>query len=79
MDQVIEYIFKQGLGYVLFLGAMLLWGQTAHLLLQEKDKRAQDIKDLTTVFTGTAKDLLNGNAALQKTLDGVVAILQNQK
>lgn len=79
MDALTEYIFKQGLGYALFVGSLGVSGFLLRQLLSEKDKRAQDLKEITALFVSTSKDLLNGNANLQKSVETIVTMLNNNK
>lgn len=69
-------IAQQGFGYVLFLFSLGALGWAIRGWLQEKDKRAQDIKDITTVSVSTTRDLLNANANLQKSVDAIATVLQ---
>lgn len=77
MEAVTEYLFKQGLGYVLFIGSAGVCTVLFRLLIQEKDRRAQDVKDITQVFTATAKDLLNALDTQQRSLDAQQRLLEN--
>jgi len=78
-EQVFTKIFEQGFGYVLFLGTIIVVAYLFKLLMAEKDKRASDIKELGVVFTNTAKDLLNGNANLQKSVDTLTSIINTKR
>ena len=79
MNEVFTELFKQGLGYVLFLGAVLVCGYLFKLLLAEKDKRAEDVKEISQIFTSTAKDLLNGNANLQTSINTLTSIINTKR
>lgn len=79
MDFISEYLFKQGLGYVLFLGALAVCAWLLRLLLNEKDRNAEAMERITNLFTATAKDLINGNANLQKSVDTLIAIINAKK
>lgn len=74
-----EYLYKQGLGYALFLFTLpaLFWAVKGWL--DEKEKRTQDAKDLSAKFAETAEKLLNSNSSLQKTVDAIAVILQTKK
>ena len=74
-----EYLFKQGLGYVLFLGSMLINAYLFRLLIREKDKRSEDIREMGQIFTNTAKDLLNGNANLQTSINTLTSIINTKR
>lgn len=62
VESVFEYLFKQGLGYVLFLGTLLLLLKTVSLLLSEKDKRVDDSKQSVSAVAEPLKQI-------QQTLD----------
>ena len=79
MDAITAEIFKQGLGYVLFLGTFGIAVVKDRQLLAEKDKNAESMKKMAEIFTGTAKDLLNGNSNLQKSIDALTSIITNKQ
>lgn len=74
-----EYLFKQGLGYVLFLGSLGINAYFFKLLIREKDKRSEDVKEMGEIFTTTAKDLLNGNTNLQTSINTLTSIINTKR
>lgn len=78
MDFIGE-LAKQGLGYFLAAGELIIIGYLFRLLLTEKDKRSEDVKEMGAIFVGTAKDLLNGNANLQKSIDTLTSIINTKR
>lgn len=79
MQEVINIILKQGFGYVLFVGSLFIIVYLFKLLIAEKDKRSEDVKEMGGIFTSTAKDLLNGNVNLQKSIDTLTSIINTKK
>jgi hypothetical protein len=79
MDAITAELFKQGLGYVLFLGALAVAYLKDKQLLAEKDKNAASMEKLAELFTGTARDLLNGYGNLQKSIDALTSIITSNK
>lgn len=78
MDFIGE-LAKQGLGYFLAAGELLAIIYLFKLLMAEKDKRSEDVKEMGGIFTNTAKDLLNGNANLQKSIDTLTSIINTKR
>lgn len=79
MEQFTEYFFKQGLLGVLFIGSLILNGYLFRQLITEKDKNAAALERMSTNYTTIAKDLMYGNANLQKSIDTLVGIITNKK
>lgn len=75
---------KQGLGYALFVGSLgVVFYQNRKIealntkLNELQEKRLADLVQLTTQFLNTAKDMLNGNANILKSIDKITEILEN--
>lgn len=79
MEEIINIILKQGFGYVLFVGALFVIAYLFRLLQAEQSKRSGDLKEIALIFTNTAKDLLNGNANLQKSIDTLTSIINTKR
>jgi hypothetical protein len=79
MNEVFSELFKQGLGYVLFLGAVLIIFYQYKVNREDNKKYSNDIKEITITFTNTAKDLLNGNNSLQKSIDMLTNIINTKR
>jgi hypothetical protein len=79
VGDIVNIILKQGFGYVLFIGALFVVLYLFRLLMAEKDRRSTDVKDMGIIFTNTAKDLLNGNANLQKSIDTLTSIINTKR
>jgi hypothetical protein len=76
---VIQTILEQGFGYVLFIGAVLVIAYQAKISREDNQRYADDIKEITVTFTATAKDLLNGNANLQQSINTLTNIINTKK
>lgn len=70
---------KQGFGYFLAAGELVAIIYLFKLLIAEKDKRSIDVKEMGQIFVGTAKDLMNGNANLQKSIDTLTSIINTKR
>lgn len=79
VESVFEYLFKQGLGYVLFLGSLLINGYLLKKLLDEKEKRLQDAKDNGKTAADTEKEHFIALDNFRKTMDAIVTILNSRK
>jgi len=79
MNEIFTELFKQGLGYVLFLGAVLIIFYQYKINREDNKKYSDDLKEITAQFTGTAKDLLNGNNNLQKSVDTLTSIINTKR
>lgn len=79
MERIIDLILDQGgLGYALFLGAVGVIGIQYKNAREDAKTYADDLKEVTVTFTATAKDLLNGNANLQKSVDALTSIINKR-
>lgn len=70
-------IAEQGLGYMLFAGALLVISYLYRQLINEKEKRVSDLVNTREVYMTTLKDLLNTVQNMQKTVDSIVTVLDS--
>lgn len=69
---------KQGIGYLLFVVALIGLITKDRQLQDLQEKRVRDIAESRDVFVGTAKDMLNSLSNLQKTVDTLTSIVDGR-
>ncbi len=79
VEAINEYLFKQGLGYALFLGSMFINAWLLIKLLDEKEKRLQDNKDYGKLSADTAKEHFTTLDNFRKSLDAAITIFSGKK